>query len=81
MYNFLYSMMRFQPCIFDGFYNEEEAKKYVRNSRIRDIQSQMTERAMELLLLPDVIFNKYIFILKNMIKKKNKIKLNENKIR
>ncbi|CAX63979.1 S-adenosylmethionine-dependent methyltransferase, putative [Plasmodium reichenowi] len=35
------------------FYNEEEAKKYVRNSRIRDIQSQMTERAMELLLLPD----------------------------
>ncbi|SCN62399.1 S-adenosylmethionine-dependent methyltransferase, putative [Plasmodium chabaudi chabaudi] len=35
------------------FYNEDEAKKYVRNSRIRDIQSQMTERAIELLLLPD----------------------------
>lgn len=37
----------------DIFYNELEAKKYVRNSRIRDIQSQMTERALELLLLPD----------------------------
>ncbi|SBT36160.1 S-adenosylmethionine-dependent methyltransferase, putative [Plasmodium ovale wallikeri] len=37
----------------DIFYNEDEAKKYVRNSRIRDIQSQMTERALELLVLPD----------------------------
>ncbi|CRG92991.1 S-adenosylmethionine-dependent methyltransferase, putative [Plasmodium gallinaceum] len=35
------------------FYNEDEAKKYVRNSRIRDIQSKMTERALELLVLPD----------------------------
>ncbi|SBS94630.1 S-adenosylmethionine-dependent methyltransferase, putative [Plasmodium malariae] len=38
----------------DIFYNEDEAKKYIRNSRIRNIQAQMTERAMELLLLPDV---------------------------
>ncbi|GAB66844.1 S-adenosylmethionine-dependent methyltransferase [Plasmodium cynomolgi strain B] len=37
----------------DIFYNEDEAKKYVRNSRIRDIQSQMTERALELLVLPE----------------------------
>ncbi|XP_041924075.1 probable 18S rRNA (guanine-N(7))-methyltransferase [Alosa sapidissima] len=34
------------------FYNEEEAKKYSQNSRIIEIQSQMSERAVELLSLP-----------------------------
>lgn len=36
----------------DIYYNEEEAKKYMNNSRIQDIQAKMTERALELLLLP-----------------------------
>lgn len=35
------------------FYNEDEAKKYTQNSRIIDIQVQMSERAIELLLLPE----------------------------
>ncbi|XP_057663851.1 probable 18S rRNA (guanine-N(7))-methyltransferase [Diorhabda carinulata] len=35
------------------FYNEDEARKYTQNSRIIDIQVQMSERAIELLLLPD----------------------------
>ncbi|XP_050352983.1 probable 18S rRNA (guanine-N(7))-methyltransferase [Nymphalis io] len=35
------------------FYNEDEARKYTQNSRIIDIQAQMTERCMELLLLPE----------------------------
>ncbi|VVC99756.1 probable 18S rRNA (guanine-N(7))-methyltransferase [Leptidea sinapis] len=35
------------------FYNEEEARKYTQNSRIIDIQAQMTERCIELLLLPE----------------------------
>ncbi|XP_062377613.1 probable 18S rRNA (guanine-N(7))-methyltransferase [Sardina pilchardus] len=35
------------------FYNEEEAKKYSQNSRIIEIQSQMSERAVELLSLPE----------------------------
>ncbi|KAK7588072.1 hypothetical protein V9T40_005317 [Parthenolecanium corni] len=35
------------------FYNEEEARKYTQNSRIIDIQVQMSERAIELLLLPE----------------------------
>ncbi|KAK5638324.1 hypothetical protein RI129_012619 [Pyrocoelia pectoralis] len=35
------------------FYNEEEAKKYTQNSRIIDIQVQMSERAIELLVLPE----------------------------
>ncbi|XP_050315555.1 probable 18S rRNA (guanine-N(7))-methyltransferase [Anthonomus grandis grandis] len=35
------------------FYNEDEAKKYTQNTRIMEIQEQMTERAMELLLLPE----------------------------
>jgi 18S rRNA (guanine1575-N7)-methyltransferase len=35
------------------FYNEQEARKYTHNSRIIDIQMQMSERAVELLLLPD----------------------------
>jgi len=35
------------------FYNEEEAVKYTSNTRMIEIQNQMTERALELLALPD----------------------------
>ncbi|KAM1067484.1 hypothetical protein FF1_022730 [Malus domestica] len=35
------------------FYNEEEARKYTRNSRIMEIQSELSHRALELLALPD----------------------------
>uniref|UniRef100_A0A0G4H443 Methyltransferase type 11 domain-containing protein n=1 Tax=Chromera velia CCMP2878 TaxID=1169474 RepID=A0A0G4H443_9ALVE len=35
------------------FYNEEEADKYASSSRMIEIQSRMSERAVELLLLPD----------------------------
>ncbi|OQR75595.1 putative methyltransferase WBSCR22-like [Tropilaelaps mercedesae] len=35
------------------FYNEKEAAKYSRNSRIIGIQTEMSERALELLALPD----------------------------
>lgn len=35
------------------FYNENEARKYTQNSRMIDIQVQMSERAVELLALPD----------------------------
>nr|QBH74329.1 hypothetical protein [Carausius morosus] len=35
------------------FYNETEARKYSENSRMMDIQIQMSERALELLALPD----------------------------
>lgn len=35
------------------FYNDEEARKYTRNTRIIDIQVKMSERAVELLLLPE----------------------------
>ncbi|KAJ1530582.1 hypothetical protein ONE63_005465 [Megalurothrips usitatus] len=35
------------------FYNDDEAKKYSQNSRIIEIQEQMSERAMELLMLPE----------------------------
>ncbi|KAL3182724.1 hypothetical protein MRX96_045858 [Rhipicephalus microplus] len=35
------------------FYNEEEAEKYTSNSRIMEIQTAMSERAVELLALPD----------------------------
>ncbi|XP_034827847.1 18S rRNA (guanine-N(7))-methyltransferase [Maniola hyperantus] len=35
------------------FYNEDEARKYTQNSRIIDIQAQMTERCIELLVLPE----------------------------
>ncbi|KAA0201749.1 hypothetical protein HAZT_HAZT008872 [Hyalella azteca] len=34
------------------FYNEEEAQKYTRNTRIMDVQSQCSVRALELLALP-----------------------------
>ncbi|VFQ71420.1 unnamed protein product [Cuscuta campestris] len=35
------------------FYNEDEARKYTSSSRIVDIQAKLSERAMELLALPD----------------------------
>ncbi|CAL8362886.1 unnamed protein product [Merluccius merluccius] len=35
------------------FYNQDEAKKYSQNSRMMEIQSQMSERAVELLNLPE----------------------------
>ncbi|XP_028133104.2 probable 18S rRNA (guanine-N(7))-methyltransferase [Diabrotica virgifera virgifera] len=35
------------------FYNQDEARKYTQNTRIIDIQVQMSERAIELLLLPE----------------------------
>ncbi|XP_015077039.1 18S rRNA (guanine-N(7))-methyltransferase RID2 isoform X1 [Solanum pennellii] len=35
------------------FYNDDEARKYTSSSRIIDIQTQLTERALELLALPD----------------------------
>nr|CAI5862775.1 unnamed protein product [Callosobruchus analis] len=35
------------------YYNEDEAKKYSQNTRIIDIQFQMSERAVELLVLPE----------------------------
>jgi len=35
------------------YYNEVEAKKYATNTRIMEIQSQMSERAIELLNLPE----------------------------
>jgi 18S rRNA (guanine1575-N7)-methyltransferase len=34
------------------FYNETEAKKYSENSRIMNIQAEMSERAIQLLGLP-----------------------------
>ncbi|XP_014277008.1 probable 18S rRNA (guanine-N(7))-methyltransferase [Halyomorpha halys] len=37
----------------DIYYNETEAKKYTQNSRMIEIQVQMTERALELLGLPE----------------------------
>ena len=35
------------------FYNEQEAKKYANNSRIRLIQAQLSDRAIDLLVLPE----------------------------
>lgn len=35
------------------FYNEDEARKYTENSRMVAIQAQLTERALELLALPE----------------------------
>jgi 18S rRNA (guanine1575-N7)-methyltransferase len=35
------------------FYGDEESRKYATSSRMIDIQTKMTERALELLLLPD----------------------------
>lgn len=35
------------------FYNDDEARKYTSNTRMMEIQNQMTERALEILGLPD----------------------------
>lgn len=35
------------------FYNEKEASKYANNSRIRLIQAQLADRAIDLLALPE----------------------------
>ncbi|MCO5565660.1 hypothetical protein L7F22_019334 [Adiantum nelumboides] len=35
------------------FYGDDEARKYSSNSRVQHIQAQMTERALELLVLPE----------------------------
>ncbi|CAJ1434037.1 unnamed protein product [Effrenium voratum] len=35
------------------FYNDEESERYATSSRMIEIQTKMTERALELLLLPD----------------------------
>lgn len=37
----------------DVFYNDEEAAKYTTNTRMMDIQRQMSSRALELLALPE----------------------------
>lgn len=37
----------------DIFYNEDEARKYTQNSRMIDVQVEMSERAIELLCLPE----------------------------
>lgn len=42
------------------FYNDDEARKYTDNTRIMDIQTALTERALELLSLPDDGTPKYI---------------------
>jgi 18S rRNA (guanine1575-N7)-methyltransferase len=38
---------------FTKFYNETEARKYANNTRMIEIQGRMSERALELLNLPD----------------------------
>eukprot|EP00798_Chlamydomonas_sp_ICE-L_P010801 gene10801-16950_t len=35
------------------FYNDEEARKYTSNSRMINIQAQLTKRSLELLSLPE----------------------------
>ncbi|UXI14967.1 PHD finger-like domain-containing protein 5A [Sarcoptes scabiei] len=42
------------------FYNDDEAEKYTRNSRIIEIQTSMSERAIELLALPDDGLPRYL---------------------
>jgi len=37
----------------DIFYNEDEARKYTKNTRMIEIQARMSERALELLALPE----------------------------
>ena len=44
----------------DLFYNDDEAKKYAYNTRMMEIQTKMTERAIELLNLPQ---NQHQYIL------------------
>ena len=43
------------PSLFDFqlYYNEKEASKYANNSRIRLIQAQLADRAIDLLALPE----------------------------
>ena len=38
---------------FQLYYNEKEASKYANNSRIRLIQAQLADRAIDLLALPE----------------------------
>jgi 18S rRNA (guanine1575-N7)-methyltransferase len=35
------------------FYGDIEAKKYTQNSRIMNIQTEMTERALQILAIPE----------------------------
>ena len=35
------------------FYNSDEAKKYSRNTRVMEIQATMSDRAIEMLALPE----------------------------
>ena len=37
----------------DVFYNEEEAQKYAQNTRMIEIQRELTERAVEILAIPE----------------------------
>ena len=37
----------------DIFYNDEEARKYAQNSRMISIQRELTERALEILAIPE----------------------------
>lgn len=37
----------------DVFYNEEEAKKYTMNTRMIEIQQEITERALQMLAIPE----------------------------
>lgn len=41
------------PAHYVQFYGDTEAAKYTANTRIKNIQSQMTERALQLLALPE----------------------------
>ena len=36
----------------DVFYNEQEAEKYTMNTRMINIQTQLTKRALEILAIP-----------------------------
>ena len=38
----------------DIFYNESEAKKYAANTRMISIQRELTERALEILAIPEI---------------------------
>jgi len=51
MSNCLMLLMLDVMCAWQ-FYNKEEAAKYATNSRMREIQTSLTERALELLALP-----------------------------
>lgn len=51
--SYLSSTTRESPTQFVKFYGDTEAAKYTANTRIKSIQSQMTERALQLLALPE----------------------------